>query len=408
MASLEELTANDVRNAAISAALELLSELRGPEEQFLHLSYAVCSRSNPFDSAAANVRGCKSVDSANIAVLLRFDIAQGIPVDSFISAEDLASTVGLPVDVLTRVVRYAITNGIFREPSKGKFAHSTISAYIAKHEHVRDIASIATQELANMNLSLAEALTQQRMTGGKSPAAAFNVAYPDFANAFEFIRSDPGRGHRYHKYLAGRTQLPLWDVQHLARSWNWAEKIGSGTLVDLGGSSGHTCMALAPICPEAKFIVQDIDPRGLQQGREAVADADASIARRVQFVEHDLFTPNPYRADVYLFRHILHDWSDEDVIRLLNNLVPVLSSGTRVLVGEGIMPTGEARITGALSEKQIRLEDMFMLAVHGARERSVDEFVALFQAASNRFRLVGVTGGQGGAFQSLLEMEYAA
>ena len=188
-------------------------------------------------------------------------------------------------------------------------------------------------------------------------------------------------------------------------------------------------MALAPICPEAKFIVQDIDPRGLQQGREAVAKADATIAQRVQFVEHDLFTPNTSKADVYLFRHILHDWSDEDVIRLLNNLIPALSNGARVLVSEGIMPTSEARITGTLSEKQIRwvpsrhrsnqdqdtianraarLEDMFMLAVHGARERSVDEFVALFQAASNRFRLVGVTGGQGGAFQTLVEMEYVA
>ena len=85
-----------------------------------------------------------------------------------------------------------------------------------------------------------------------------------------------------------------------------------------------------------------------------MADADASIAQRVQFVKHDLFTPNPCRAEVYLFRHILHDWSDEDVTRLLNSLVPALSSGARVLVSEGIMPTGEARITGALSEKQIR------------------------------------------------------
>lgn len=47
-----------------------------------------------------------------------------------------------------------------------------------------------------------------------------------------------------------------------------------------------------------------------------------------------------------------------------------------------------------------------MLAVHAARERSVDEFVTVFKAASDRFRLVGVTGGQGGAFQSLIEMEY--
>ena len=60
-----------------------------------------------------------------------------------------------------------------------------------------------------------------------------------------------------------------------------------------------------------------------------------------------------------------------------------------------------------MGDRDARLEDMFMLAVHGARECSVDEFVALFQAASNRFRLVGVTGGQDGAFQFLLEMEYA-
>jgi 6-hydroxytryprostatin B O-methyltransferase len=59
-----------------------------------------------------------------------------------------------------------------------------------------------------------------------------------------------------------------------------------------------------------------------------------------------------------------------------------------------------------MANRDARLEDMFMLAVHGARERSVDEFVALFQAASDRFRFVGVTGGQGGAFQSLIEVEY--
>lgn len=113
-------------------------------------------------------------------------------------------------------------------------------------------------------------------------------------------------------------------------------------------------MALAPICPDAKFIIQDIDPRGLQQGREVVASADASIAQRIRFTEHDLFTPNPVKAEVYLFRHILHDWSDEDIIRLVSNLIPALSSGARVLISEGIMPTGEAQITGALSEKQIR------------------------------------------------------
>lgn len=47
-----------------------------------------------------------------------------------------------------------------------------------------------------------------------------------------------------------------------------------------------------------------------------------------------------------------------------------------------------------------------MLAVHGAKERSVKEFVILFQTASKNFRFVGVTGGESGAFQSLIELEY--
>jgi len=42
-----EDTVHDARNAAITTALELLSDLRGPEEQFLHLSYAVSECPQP-------------------------------------------------------------------------------------------------------------------------------------------------------------------------------------------------------------------------------------------------------------------------------------------------------------------------------------------------------------------------
>lgn len=49
---------------------------------------------------------------------------------------------------------------------------------------------------------------------------------------------------------------------------------------------------------------------------------------------------------------------------------------------------------------------MFMLAVHYARERSVAEFIGLFKQASEDFHYVNVTGGEGGAFQSLLEFVF--
>lgn len=55
---------------------------------------------------------------------------------------------------------------------------------------------------------------------------------------------------------------------------------------------------------------------------------------------------------------------------------------------------------------RFRVEDLFMLALHGAKERSVAEFEKLFKEANSRFKLLGTTGGVNGAFQSLVEFVY--
>lgn len=55
---------------------------------------------------------------------------------------------------------------------------------------------------------------------------------------------------------------------------------------------------------------------------------------------------------------------------------------------------------------QTRNEDTIMLAVHNARERTVSDFVKLFKGASPYFQFEGITGGTGGAFQSLLDFGF--
>lgn len=47
-----------------------------------------------------------------------------------------------------------------------------------------------------------------------------------------------------------------------------------------------------------------------------------------------------------------------------------------------------------------------MLASHGAKERTVADFVSLFHQADPRLTYVGETGGTNGAFQSLLESKF--
>ena len=96
-------------------------------------------------------------------------------------------------------------------------------------------------------------------------------------------------------------------------------------------------MAIARHLPHAKVIVQDINVEGLRMGKE-LADSDPELKGRITWLEHDLFKPQDVVADAYFFRHILHDWADEDCVKMIKALVPALKDGARVLISEGVMP----------------------------------------------------------------------
>ncbi|KAJ4361264.1 hypothetical protein N0V95_002033 [Ascochyta clinopodiicola] len=368
------------RNALVDAAVQLARLAQGPEDHVLGLAMGA------------------TTDAAVLGTIIRFGLPSLIPLGGSETSGNLAQQTSLSEPILARILRYAVGLGIFQELTPGSFSHSAASARLAGDEHLQNIVLLTTHNLARIMVRLPDALHDKAPT-------AFNLAFPEHSNVFEYFAKDTQASARYHHYLLGRVNTSRWAIRHLQTAWRWAD-VGSGTIVDVGGSSGHTCIALAEVCPQARFIIQDIDREALAHARTAVAAASTETAARTSFEEYDFFTPQKTTADIYIFRHILHDWSDADTVRILRNLVPALQPGARVLISEGLLPAPPARQTNVLDDKMIRIEDMFMLAVHDAPERSRADFERLFTEASPSFRLVGTTGGENGAFQSLLEFEY--
>ena len=316
----------------------------------------------------------QSADTSNLAVILRFDIAQHVPLTSSISATALAYAVDLPQGTIIRTLRYAIGNGLFHEPTPSHFAHNASSALLASNEHLRNIATTGTRELSIILLRLADALKLQQSsinaphlppkTDSPSlpqPAAAFNLAYPNYHNVFDFLSKDAESALRYHLYMVGRHHTSRWRIDHMIRAYDWAS-LGPTTIVDAGGSSGHTLLALAPSChPDTKFVIQDVDAGALEAGKKTLAaQQDSGLNWKVEWMVHDLFEPQRVKAGAYIFRHIFHDWSDEDVGRMLKVMVPVMETGARVFVSEGILPEGMAGAAGGLDEKQILSVRLFL------------------------------------------------
>ena len=115
-------------------------------------------------------------------------------------------------------------------------------------------------------------------------------------------------------------------------------------------------LALSQTCPPStRFIIQDIDPVALEQGKAAVARLTNNVAPdRFEFQTHNLFEPQPVRANIYIFRHIFHDWADDDVVKMLQSLTPALDQGARILVSEGIVPERAVGRSSLLDDQLIR------------------------------------------------------
>lgn len=155
-----------------------------------------------------------------------------MPTKGTITARELAASTALPEGVLVRIVRYAIGNGIFREDEPSIFGHSAASALLASNEHVRNIVALSSNDMVSVLTRQAETLKRQKQDPENGPKTAFNVAYPDYDNVFEYFAKNPAVSQRYHNYLLGRVHTSRWSVEHLISAWDWAS-IGNGTIVDV-------------------------------------------------------------------------------------------------------------------------------------------------------------------------------
>jgi hypothetical protein len=98
---------------------------------------------------------------------------------------------------------------------------------------------------------------------------------------------------------------------------------------------------------------------------------------RIDVQAGSFFDDVPEGAEIYLLVTVLHNWSDDDCIRILRNCRAAMTSSAHLLIVEQILEPDPAigRPSGYLIDTQ-------MMAMFGsARERREAEFTDLIQSS---------------------------
>jgi len=152
-----------------------------------------------------------------------------------------------------------------------------------------------------------------------------------------------------------------------------------GTLVDVGGGLGTFVAGVLAAYPSLEGIL--FDQAHVRGGAEELLRA-AGVADRCTVITGSFFDGVPEGGDAYVLKSILHDWEDEEAITILGACRRAIVADGRLLVVERIVgPPNEGADT--------KFSDLNMFVMPGGRERTLQEFASLFEAAG--FRLEGET-----------------
>ena len=110
------------------------------------------------------------------------------------------------------------------------------------------------------------------------------------------------------------------------------------------------------------------------------------VAERVEILTGDFTDDIPVVADLYLLKHIIHDWYDDKNRVILNNIRKNMPDTAKVLIIEALVPKGN-------SPHFSKIIDLEMLAVPGGMERTVDEFEDLLTSSGLRLSRIIPTKG---------------
>lgn len=290
--------------------------------------------------------------SAVICALAEVDVAAHL-VDGPRPVEELAQLTGCHAPTLYRLLRTAAMFGVFREVRPEWFALTELAEGLrsdlpdgVREAIVLDGSPFFWQSFGHIVTTLRTGRPAfEEMTG--TSFWSYLDAHPEASHRFDAAMTVMSR-------RLGRMYLERFDFGSFQR------------VADIGGGTGYFLAALLARRPEAQGVL--FDRPAVLAGAEPVLRAHG-VADRVSLMAGDFFTgPLPTGCDLYLLKNVLHDWPDEDAVRILRQVRAAIGDrAARLLILEQVVAPRN-------QWDPAKLLDIDMLVVFGGRERTLPEW----------------------------------
>ena len=272
------------------------------------------------------------------------------------TAEELASATHTHPRSLYRLLSSSVSLGLFAEDEQKRFSLTPLSDWLQSDVpgSQRATAVIVGDLLYRAWGELLYSVQSGSVAFEKVHGMAF----------FDYLSKNPEQASVFDEAVG----MHAWATTAILEAYDFS---GIQVLADIGGGNGSAIKAILKKYPGMRGILFDM-PVVAERAKGNIQAA--GLANRCQVIGGSFFESVPSGAHAYIMRHVIHDWDDEKSARILKNVHGAMGKDGKLLLAEYVMPPGN-------TPSMARGSDLVMLVISGGKERTEEDFRALYERA---------------------------
>lgn len=274
---------------------------------------------------------------------------------------ELAAATGVNEDALYRVMRALTSSGVFVETAPRTFALTPVAEPLCTGSSLYDLI-VWISDPFHFRIY---ADTMHSVKTGQ-PCADRVLGKP----IFDYFPTDKEESEIFNAAMISMTAMVIPAV---LEAYDFS---GIDTMVDVAGGHGSVITGIMQKYPQMRGVLFDLEH--VVEGAKPRCEA-LGLASRMRFEFGDFFKSVP-SGHAFIMKNIIHDWDDARALTILNNCRKA-SPRAKVILLEAVLPSGNEPHFG-------KMLDLEMLTLPGGRERTEEEFRALFAKAGYRLARV--------------------
>jgi predicted transcriptional regulator len=273
--------------------------------------------------------------------------------------DQISQDLNLDKTMTYRILRSLASLGFLKEDMNGhKFSITTLGELLKK-DHPQTLQGVLLLEEGPEHYQIWKHLPRMIKDGQQN---AFLSEYG--TNIFEYAAKNSEYSKVFNDAMSSYSAMHTTMVLEALNDYDFSSV---KHICEIGGGQGHLSSYLHSKYNHLTGTILELEP--IVNNQDSSWPHKMGLQERCKYIKGNMFEQVP-SSDLYMMKMILHDWNDDECIRILSNIHKSAHDRSRVFIIEHIVPD-------ATTPHFSKLFDIHMMCATTGRERTIEEYQSI-------------------------------